>query len=261
MKAGVSEFDLLQHINEDSPKLAAAQLYKTPTKAKPTALSKARRLLTTKTTQSQSLTKLKQLHAHATTSGLLCSRQSTHFRSRLASSYAFSGHVSYATKLFDELPQRNTLLYNHMIRMHINAGLFAKVVKLFVEMLRPGDSCPDNLNDLKDGRCLHGWVIKEKLNAEVAVETSLIDLYAKCNRLDLSFAVFMRTSRKRTVPWNALLSGCIHNARATEAIRLFKQMLMEEVDLHYATFNSLLPAYAILADLQPGSNVSGHSLI
>lgn len=117
-----------------------------------------------------------------------------------------------------------------------------------------------SLVSLNHGKCLHAWAIRHKLESEVMVETALIDMYAKCNHVDLSYKVFMKTSRKRTVPWNALLSGFVHNRFAREAIELFKQMLVEEIQPSDATLSSLLPAYAILADLQQAMNIHSYLL-
>ncbi|KAK6129306.1 hypothetical protein DH2020_037015 [Rehmannia glutinosa] len=114
------------------------------------------------------------------------------------------------------------------------------------------------LHDLKLGKCLHGWAIHQYIDCDVNVETALIDLYAKCNSFRLSFRVFSRTSKKRTVPWNAILSGCIHNKLAREAIELFKQMHLEAVKLNDATWKSILPAYAIEADMHQAMNIHGY---
>ncbi|CAJ1930021.1 unnamed protein product [Sphenostylis stenocarpa] len=108
---------------------------------------------------------------------------------------------------------------------------------------------------LKHVKCLHAWVIRQYFESEVIVETALIDAYAKCNHGNLSYKVFMGTSKKRTAPWNALLSGFIQNRLAGEAIELFKQMLLKGVQPDNATCNSLLPAYAILADLLQAMNI------
>uniref|UniRef100_I1LHP1 Pentatricopeptide repeat-containing protein n=1 Tax=Glycine max TaxID=3847 RepID=I1LHP1_SOYBN len=108
---------------------------------------------------------------------------------------------------------------------------------------------------LNYGKCLHAWAIRQKLESEVIVETALIDMYAKCNHGNLSYKVFMGTSKKRTAPWNALLSGFIQNKLAREAIELFKQMLVKDVQPDHVSFNSLLPVYSILADLQQAMNI------
>ncbi|XP_027360500.1 pentatricopeptide repeat-containing protein At5g39350 [Abrus precatorius] len=116
-------------------------------------------------------------------------------------------------------------------------------------------SACSSLFSLNHGKCLHAWAIRQKLESEVVVETALIDMYAKCNRGNLSFKVFMQTSKKRTAPWNAILSGFVHNKLAREAIELFKQMLVKNVQPDNATLKSLLPAYSILADLQQAMNI------
>ncbi|KAI5591834.1 hypothetical protein POPTR_004G124400v4 [Populus trichocarpa] len=187
----------------------------------------------------------------------------------LVDMYAKCGSMDEARLVFDNMVERDVVSWTSMINGYILNGDAKSALSLFkimqIEGLRPNSvtialillACA-SLNNLKDGRCLHGWVMKQRLYSEVAVETSLIDMYAKCNCLGLSFSVFTRTSRKKTVPWNALLSGCVHNKLATEAIGLFKKMLMEGVEINAATCNSLLPAYGILADLQPVNNINSY---
>ncbi|CAI9777413.1 unnamed protein product [Fraxinus pennsylvanica] len=239
-------------------------------------------------TTAKSLPTTKKLHAHVITLGLLSNR--THFLSLLISAYAICGQVNYACKLFDELSDRTLLSYKAMIRMYTENGYPHGALKLFVEILESCRHYPDkytypfviracgdlvlldlgvlvhgltvktctNLPDLRLGRCLHGWAIRQKLECDVNVETALIDLYAKCNCVKLSFSVFSRTSKKRTVPWNAVLSGCVHNKLARESLELFKQMLLEEIKPDDATWKSLLPAYAMVADLQQTLNIHGY---
>ncbi|KAK6913327.1 Pentatricopeptide repeat [Dillenia turbinata] len=76
--------------------------------------------------------------------------------------------------------------------------------------------------DVKIGKCLHGWAIHQNYESDVSVENMPINMMTR------------------------------------EAIELFKEMLMEEVDPNIVTMKSLLPAYAILADLQQAQNVHGY---
>ncbi|KAJ6423595.1 hypothetical protein OIU84_024546 [Salix udensis] len=187
----------------------------------------------------------------------------------LVDMYAKCGGLDEARLVFDNMVERDVVSWTSMINGYILNGDMKSALSLFkimqIEGLQPSSvtitlillACA-SLNNLKDGRCVHGWVMKQRLDSEVAIETSLIDMYAKCNCLSLSFSVFTRTSRKKTVPWNAMLSGCVHNKLAIEAIGLFKKMLVEGVEINVATCNSLLPAYGIIADLQPVNNINSY---
>ncbi|KAJ7974419.1 Pentatricopeptide repeat-containing protein [Quillaja saponaria] len=187
-------------------------------------------------------------------------------KNALVDMYVKCRSMNEARLLVEKMEEKDVVTWTTMINGYLLDGDAKSALALCQDMQYEGvkpnlvsiasllSACA-SLVSLKHGRCLHGWTIRQKLESEVIVETALIDMYAKCNRIDLSFQVFAKTSKKRTVPWNAALSGFIHNGFAREAIELFKQMLFEEIQLNDATLNSLLPAYAILADLRQAMNI------
>ncbi|CAK9186036.1 unnamed protein product [Ilex paraguariensis] len=187
-------------------------------------------------------------------------------RNALVDMYAKCGRMDEAREVFDEMDKRDVVTWTTMINGYILNGDVRRALELCplmqFEGVRPNAitlasllwACA-YLHNLKLGKCLHGWAMRQKLESDVNVETALIDMYAKCDSVLFSFRVFTKTSKKRTVPWNAILSGCIHNKLAREAVILFKEMLLEEVDPNVATLKSLLPAYSFLADFQQASNI------
>ncbi|KAK8476033.1 hypothetical protein V6N13_021100 [Hibiscus sabdariffa] len=190
-------------------------------------------------------------------------------RNALVDMFAKCGSMAEARLVFDGMDQRDVVTWTSLINVHISNGDLRAALRLCFSMVLEGvkpnsvtlasllSACGES-NNLLDGRCLHGWSIRQNLESDVMVETSLIDMYAKCNRFDLSFRVFKRTSKKKTVPWNAILAGCIHNRLGNEAIKLFKEMLIEGVKPDGATLKSFLPAYAIHANLQQAMNIHSY---
>ncbi|KAL0450489.1 UNVERIFIED_CONTAM: Pentatricopeptide repeat-containing protein [Sesamum latifolium] len=183
--------------------------------------------------------------------------------------YVKCGRMDEARGVFDGMVEKDvvtwtTVIHGYILYADVKGALELCRLMQF-EGVRPNEvtlasllaMCAD-LQDLKLGKCLHGWAIRQYIESDVNMETALIDLYAKCSSFRLSLKVFSRTSKKRTVPWNAILSGCIHNNLAREAIQLFKQMLLEAVKLNDATWKSLLPAYAIEADLHQAMNIHSY---
>ncbi|GMI67039.1 hypothetical protein like AT5G39350 [Hibiscus trionum] len=190
-------------------------------------------------------------------------------RNALVDMFAKCGSMAEARLVFDGMDGRDVVTWTSLINVHISNGDLRAALRLCFSMVLEGvrpnsvtlasllSACGES-NNLLDGRCLHGWAIRQKLDSDVMVETSLIDMYAKCNRFDLSSRVFKRTSKKKTVPWNAILAGCIHNRLGNEAIKLFKEMLIEGVKPDGATLKSFLPAYAIHANLQQAMNIHSY---
>lgn len=187
-------------------------------------------------------------------------------RNALVDMYAKCGSMNEAQLVVDKMGERDVVTWTTMINGYIvnddARSALALCWPMQVDGVRPNSitiaslllAC-GSLCSSKYGRCLHGWSIRQKVESDVIVKTALIDMYAKCKNVDLCFRVFDKTTERRTVPWNAILSGCIHNGLAREAAEFFKLMLKEAVQPNDATLNSLLPAYAILADLQQATNM------
>lgn len=179
--------------------------------------------------------------------------------------YSKCGSIDEAKLIFDEMSVRDVVSWTAMIGGYVLNNEPRRALELCqvmqLEGVRPNSvtvaalilACV-SLCSLKYRKCIHGWVIRGRLESDVLVETALIDLYANCNSIDLSLRLFETTLRKRTVPWNAIISGYVHNGLSREAIEFFKKML-KEVDPNAATLIGLLPAYADLADLWQAMNI------
>ncbi|CAH9118046.1 unnamed protein product [Cuscuta epithymum] len=185
--------------------------------------------------------------------------------------YVKCGCMEEARLVFDKMLGRDVVTWTTMVNGYILNSEIGSALQVCLEMqfegIKPNAitlasflaACA-TLCDTKLGKCIHGWAIRQTLDSDANVETALIDMYAKCNSFKLSFNVFINTPKKRTVPWNAVLCACLHNDLSVEAILLFKQMLSEDVKPNNATLKSILPAYAIEADLQQAMSLHSYLL-
>ncbi|XP_071915245.1 pentatricopeptide repeat-containing protein At5g39350-like [Coffea arabica] len=190
-------------------------------------------------------------------------------RNALVDMYVKCGKMDEARSVFDKIIEKDVVTWTTMIHGYSLNGDVRSALGLCqlmqFEGVKPNAvtlasllaSCA-NLPNLKLGKCLHGWALRQRIESDVNVETALIDLYAKCKCMRLSFKVFFKTSKTRTVPWNAILSGCIYNMLGEEAIELFREMLLEGVKPNDATFKSLLPAFAVQADMQQAMSLHSY---
>ncbi|KAL3525870.1 hypothetical protein ACH5RR_014242 [Cinchona calisaya] len=190
-------------------------------------------------------------------------------RNALVDMYVKCGKMDEARSVFDEIIEKDvvtwtTLIHGYTLNGDVKSALGlcrlmqSEGVKPNAVTLASLLASSASFSNLKLGKCLHGWAMRQRLESDVNVETALIDLYAKCNNMRLSFNVFFLTSKTRTVPWSAILSGCIHNELGREAIELFKQMLLEAVKPNDVTIKSLLPAFAFQADMQQAMNLHSY---
>ncbi|KAM7465739.1 hypothetical protein LguiB_013301 [Lonicera macranthoides] len=75
------------------------------------------------------------------------------------------------------------------------------------------------------------------------VGTSLIDMYAKCGRINIAFHIFKKVTNKNIVAWNAMLGGLAMHGRGNLVLDIIPQMV-EEVKPDDVTFTSVLTLWS-----------------
>lgn len=75
------------------------------------------------------------------------------------------------------------------------------------------------------GASVHAYARKLGLDVEdVMVGTAIVDMYAKCGRMDFARLAFEDLGVKNSVSWNTLISGCMRNGEVGFAIEMFEEM-------------------------------------
>ncbi|XP_031492323.1 putative pentatricopeptide repeat-containing protein At3g49142 [Nymphaea colorata] len=172
---------------------------------------------------------------------------------KLVRAYARAGVIAYAHKVFDEVPEGNTVLCNVLIRGYCNNHLYADAVSVYLEMQNRGVS-PDKytfpcvfkassgLGSLRLGLQLHVVLIKYGLDSNIFVGNALVAVYAKCNDLISARQMFVEMPRRDVVSWNSIIAGYAQNGCFDEALKLCKEMGMQKVKPDAGTMASILPA-------------------
>lgn len=71
---------------------------------------------------------------------------------------------------------------------------------------------------------IHARVLKCGFDADILLQTTLLDAYAKCGDLDNACKLFDEMSKRDIACWNALISGLAQGNRPYEALKLFDRM-------------------------------------
>ncbi|XP_057863845.1 pentatricopeptide repeat-containing protein At2g13600 isoform X2 [Cryptomeria japonica] len=243
----------------------------------------------------------KQIHGDVIRRGLCAD---VYLGSALVDMYAKGGSIEDARQMFDEMPERNVVSWNGMIAGYDQNGFSYKALELFVQMLKEDDGIvmPDqftvatvvsacaSLSDLALGMQIHCYLIKnDSIVWDVFVGNALVDMYAKCGRVDLArqmfdkmperdviswtaliagYAksanfkeaqeVFDQMPQRNVISWNAIIAGRAQNGHCEEAIGLFRKMKREGIYPTHYTFANVLSACASLATLELGEQVHSH---
>lgn len=127
-----------------------------------------------------------------------------------------------------------------------NSGL-----KWYSEMLR---DCAAELC-FREGKVIHGCIIRTVTEPDLHLWVSLINFYAKCGALEISCHVFEQMSMKDVVSWTALISGFVAQGHGIESIELFCEMRREDVRPNEFTLATVLKGCSLSSDLDFGKQV------
>lgn len=107
----------------------------------------------------------------------------------------------------------------------------------------------------REGRVIHGCIIRTEIEPDVHLWVSLINFYAKCGELEFSYRVLKQMPVKDVVSWTALISGFVAQGHGVESVELFCEMRREDVRPNEFTLATLLKGCSLSSDLDFGKQV------
>ena len=159
--------------------------------------------------------------------------------------------VAGARLVFDGMPLRDVISWTSMASCYVNCGLPREALRAFREMGLNGErpnsvtvssilpACAD-LKDLKSGREIHGFVMRNGMGGNVFVSSALVNMYASCLSIRQAQLVFDSMSRRDTVSWNVLITAYFLNKECEKGLTVFGRMMSEGVELSYASWNAVI---------------------
>ncbi|CAN6459894.1 unnamed protein product [Victoria cruziana] len=163
------------------------------------------------------------------------------------------GMLDVARQIFDQMPERNIISWNAMIAGYCQGRLYAEGLKIFGQMwlsnCKPDEvtlssvlAICSNIGDLRLGRKTHIYICASHMNFTVTLKNSLIDMYAKCGRVDIALHLFNSMLQKSLVSWNVIISALAMHGDALAALDIFSEMQERGVVPDPITFVGLLCA-------------------
>ncbi|KAL0913973.1 hypothetical protein M5K25_017468 [Dendrobium thyrsiflorum] len=167
--------------------------------------------------------------------------------------YCKCGDLSLAKKLFDEMGDRDLLTWTSMINGFATSGNFRDALEFFSQMqnerINPDEvvlgtmlSVCAQMGALDEGKYVHHLIEKYNVKRDIVLQTSLIDMYAKCGRVDFALQVFKKMKERNVFTWNAMIGGLAIHGHGQMALDLFEEMKHEEAVADHVTFIGLLLA-------------------
>ncbi|CAL0310952.1 unnamed protein product [Lupinus luteus] len=170
----------------------------------------------------------------------------------LTDMYSKCGSLNHAQNVFDN-SARDEVSYNILILGYSQTSDCAESLNLFSEMRLSGMT-PDivsfmgvisacaNLASIKQGKEIHGLLVRKHFHNHLFAANSLLDLYTKCGRIDLATKVFDHIQDRDVASWNTMILGYGMIGELDTAINLFEAMKEDGVEYDSVSFVAVLSA-------------------
>ncbi|KAJ6340107.1 hypothetical protein OIU77_007954 [Salix suchowensis] len=185
--------------------------------------------------------------------------------------YAKCGALNSAENVFLGIRDKTVSSWNALIGGHAQNGDPREALHLLFQMTYSGQQ-PDwftisslllacaHLKSLQYGKEIHGYVLRNGLETDCFVGTSLLSHYIHCGRASSARVLFDRMKDKNLVSWNAMISGYSQNGLPYDSLALFRKSLFEGIQSHEIAIVSVFGACSQLSALRLGKEAHGYVL-
>ncbi|XP_060198254.1 pentatricopeptide repeat-containing protein At1g31430-like [Lycium barbarum] len=181
--------------------------------------------------------------------------------------YGLLGCVESLNKVFDEMPQRDSVAWNIMICGFVRCGRFENAVGVYKKMREESGVKADEatvvstlsactaLKKLELGKEIHRYVVEE-IGVSVIIGNALVDMYCKCGCLMVARQIFDEMPMKNVICWTSMVSGYVNSGQLDEARELFERSPIRDLVLWtsmingYVQFNRVNDAMDLFRSMQ-----------
>lgn len=167
--------------------------------------------------------------------------------------YGKCGALSKARSCFDNMSgRRDTISWNSLLTSLARHQMSKDVITMFPKMQK--ETTPNeytyatllaacaNILALRQGKEIHGFMIRNGYEIDVVVLGAMLNMYSKCRHLKYALKVFKIAKPGDVILWNSMIMGCCQHGKAMEALDLFDLMKHTGLEPDNVTFLAVLNA-------------------
>ncbi|CAN6443299.1 unnamed protein product [Victoria cruziana] len=204
--------------------------------------------------QKFTLRQIKETHAFLIAAGKLSNKFQL---TKILALYAFStsNTTAYAELVFSQMEKPDTFSMNTMIKGY-NLHYGPQKALQFYYQMRKRSITSDKFTIafvleavtsallVRNGRGMHGQMIKFGFETSTVLKTNLMQMYAACGNINDGRKVFDEIPQRDLISWSAMMAAYARVGRVREALTLMEDMKTEELTPNGYTMVPLLRACA-----------------
>ncbi|KAK7355142.1 hypothetical protein VNO80_14388 [Phaseolus coccineus] len=165
----------------------------------------------------------------------------------------------------------NTVMWNMIMRSHIDLGLFHSALSVYKKMRQKGvphdcftfpllnRALSSMRADVVFGKMIHCVATQMGLDGDLYFCNTMIDVYVKCGCIACARRVFDEMSLRDVVSWTLMIAGYVSERLVSVAFHLFNKMRME-LEPNSVTLIVMLQARCASMKLSEGTQVHAYAL-
>ncbi|MCO5548278.1 hypothetical protein L7F22_001735 [Adiantum nelumboides] len=167
--------------------------------------------------------------------------------STLISMYIDCGHLEEARRLFDGLSNPDIVSWDIIISGYVAHGQSLQALDIYGKMqaskVKPNlvlylsllQAC-GNIQRVDSGQSFHNEIVCKGLDAQLLIENTLIDMYAKSGFLAEAVKLFECLEQRDIASWGALIAGFVDNGFSSFALDILDKMTEQGIIPNRAIF-------------------------
>ncbi|KAF9617372.1 hypothetical protein IFM89_036293 [Coptis chinensis] len=186
----------------------------------------------------------------------------------LISLYSQCGDIEDAELVFNKMVYKHDVVsWNSMIHGFATNGMILEAFSLLHEMQHTWSVHPDlvtlisivplctEFNLLREGRSVHGFIVRRKMRLDLSLKNSIMDMYLKCNILKPAELMFTILPERDLISWNTMIAGYSHNVCSVEAQGLFQELHRSGPSCNELSLLAVLSSCDSFEELEFGESV------
>uniref|UniRef100_A0A7N0VLT6 DYW domain-containing protein n=1 Tax=Kalanchoe fedtschenkoi TaxID=63787 RepID=A0A7N0VLT6_KALFE len=186
--------------------------------------------------------------------------------------YAKCGRVDIAAQVFDKMPDRNVVSWTSLMSGCLRNGDAFGALSLFLAMwgaeVRPNEYTLStavkacwSAGSVESGSQVHAVCVKTGFDVVSVVGNSIIDMYAKCGRVEDAARLFDAFPEKNAICYNVMIAGYASEENGHKAVILFRDMRVKGIVSDEFSYASVLKAVGCVGAVRQGAQVHASLIV